>query len=176
MVRGCRLSWASASLQQTQRSVHNSYSCSCILIQSAGLSLKRSIFLHFCNYSRARECSPRRSERPEPCPRLLSPLTSTLSANLSNPSSASRSGENTRQSVSLLTFTSRHFVYILTSSAVLFWMTQRWTLFTEAIYEKARICSGACFSPSIFFQLYFPKRGFSFPSLFFLASSNSRIQ
>lgn len=49
---------SSASLQQTQRSVHNSNSCSCILIQSAGLSLKCSIFLHFRNYSRARECGP----------------------------------------------------------------------------------------------------------------------
>lgn len=41
--------------RQSQRTVHNSNSCSCILIQSSGLSLKGSIFLHFRNYRLARE-------------------------------------------------------------------------------------------------------------------------
>lgn len=161
MVRGCRLSWASASLQQTQRSVHNSNSCSCILIQSAGLSLKRSIFLHFRNYSRARECGP---DHPRGWShvRVGSPSLPAPSLWIC-PSFASRSGVYTRQSVSLLTFTSRHFVYILTSSAVLFWMTQRWTLLTEAIYEKARICSEACFfSSPYFFNFTFQNRAFFF--------------
>lgn len=161
MVRGCRLSWACASLQQTQRSVHNSNSCSCILIQSAGLSLKCSIFLHFRNYSRARECGPGDPRGWSPV-RVSSPSAPAVSMNLLDPSSAFRSAVYTRQSVSLLTFTYRHFVYILTSSAALFWMTQRWTLFTEAISEKARICSEACFFLSEFFQLYFSKQGFSF--------------
>lgn len=124
--------------------------------------------LHLSSFPQLQPCQgvrPRPSERLEPRPCRLSLLTSTLSVNLSNPSFASRSGVYTRQSVSLLTFTSRHFVYILTSSAVLFWMTQRWTLLTEAIYEKARICSEACFFfLSIFFQLYFPKQGFFFPN------------
>lgn len=40
---------------QSQGTVHNSNSCSCILILSGGLSLKGSIFLHFRNYRLARE-------------------------------------------------------------------------------------------------------------------------
>lgn len=131
--------------------------------------------LHLSSFPQLQPCQgvlPRRFERLEPRPHRLSLHTGTLSANLLNPSSASRSRVYTRQSVSLLTFTSRHFVYILTSSTALFWMTQRWTLFTEAIYEKARICSEACFCLSIFSQLYFPKQGFYF--LFFKISYQAK--
>lgn len=132
--------------------------------------------LHLSSFPQLQPCQgvrPRRSERLEPRPRRLSLLTSSLSTNLSNPSFASWSGVYIRRSVSLLTFTSRHFVYILASSAALFWMTQRWTLFTEAIYEKARICSEACFFLSTFSQLYFPKQGFS--SLFFFFPSKQHV-
>lgn len=41
--------------RQSQSSVHNSNSCSCILIHSGGLSLEGSIFLHFRNYGLASE-------------------------------------------------------------------------------------------------------------------------
>lgn len=49
--------WALFSrwLQQNQRSMHNNNSCSCILIQSGGLSFIVFIFLHSCNYDLAKE-------------------------------------------------------------------------------------------------------------------------
>lgn len=58
--------------RQSQRSVHNSNSCSCILIQSSGLSLKGSIFLHFRNYRLAREFGLKIQEA-EAAPALSSP-------------------------------------------------------------------------------------------------------
>lgn len=176
MVRGCRLSWASASLQQTQRSVHNSNSCSCILIQSAGLSLKRSIFLHFRNYSRARECGPADPRGWSPVHARLSLHTSTLSANLSNPSSASRSRVFTRQSVSLLTFTSRHFVYILTIQRCIFLDDSKMNFVHWSNLWKSQDLLRGLFLPFHIFSTLLSKTGlfFSFFS-FFLFPSRQRV-
>lgn len=170
MVRGCRLSWASALLQQTQRSVHNSNSCSCILIQSAGLSLKRSIFLHFRNYSRARECGPAVPRGWSPVHARLSLHTSTLSANLSNPSSASRSRVFTRQSVSLLTFTSRHFVYILTIQRCIFLDDSKMNFVHWSNLWKSQDLLRGLFLPFHIFSTLLSKTGLFFSFLFFLIS------
>lgn len=78
--------------RQSQRSVHNSNSCSCILIRSSGLSLKGSIFLHFRNYGLAREFGLKNQEAeaapapssPPPPQRLPSKLANNC-ARLSHP-------------------------------------------------------------------------------------------
>lgn len=160
MVRGCRFSWASASLQQTQRSVHNSNSCSCILIQSAGLSLKRSIFLHFRNYSHARECGPAD-------PRGWSPVHAWLSLH-TNPSSASRSRVYTRQSVSLLTFTSRHFVYILTIQRCTFLDDSKMNFVHLSNLWKSQDLLRGLFLPFHIFSNLLSKTGLFF-SFFFIS-------
>lgn len=62
---------------QSQGTVHNSNSCSCILILSSGLSMKGSIFLHFRNYRLARELGLKIQEA-EAAP-VLAFLPSTVS-------------------------------------------------------------------------------------------------
>lgn len=62
---------------QSQGTVHNGNSCSCILILSSGLSLKGSIFLHFRNYRLAREFGLKIQEA-EAAP-VLTFLSSTVS-------------------------------------------------------------------------------------------------
>lgn len=101
--------------QQNHTTVHNSNSCSCILIQTSGISLNSSIFLHFCNYGLAREFCPKIQESEEAAMPALSPLLTCLKALYcsiiaSHPFYffffASRDASCIQQSASVPTFTS----------------------------------------------------------------------
>lgn len=164
MVGGCRLSWASASLQQTQRSVHNSNSCSCILIQSAGLSLKRPIFLHFRNYIRARDCGPD-DPRGWSLVRVGSPSSPARSLRISRIPALLPGAEYQTKC-----FSSNFHLQTL----CLYLNIQRCTFLDDSkmnfvhwsnLWKKARICSQACCFLPYFLNFTFQNRAFL--SLFF---------